>query len=134
MNEEQLRSKKVGELREIAAAFGIADTGKMKKAEILEALLNFKQNESEISEQSIPSEPEQIPENNDFNLTNNDTDTSESDVFASAPEIVVSESQIPLCSPMDCKLPGFSVHGISQARILERVAISFSEGSSQSRD
>ncbi|MBR6700728.1 MAG: Rho termination factor N-terminal domain-containing protein, partial [Firmicutes bacterium] len=95
MNEEQLRSKKVGELREIAAAFGIADTGKMKKAEILEALLNFKQNESEISEQSIPSEPEQIPENNDFNLTNNDTDTSESDVFASAPEIVVSESQIP---------------------------------------
>ena len=40
MDEQQLRSKKVGELREIAAAFGIADTGKMKKAEILEALLN----------------------------------------------------------------------------------------------
>ena len=27
---------------------------------------------------------------------------------------------------MDCSPPGFSVHGISQARILERVAISFS--------
>ena len=34
---------------------------------------------------------------------------------------VVSES----CDPMDGSLPGFSVHGISQARILGRVAISF---------
>ena len=33
--------------------------------------------------------------------------------------------------PMDCSLPGSSVHGISQARILERVAIPFSRGSSQ---
>ena len=31
-----------------------------------------------------------------------------------------------LCSPMDCSLPGFSVHGILQARTLEWVAISFS--------
>ena len=31
-----------------------------------------------------------------------------------------------LCNPMDCNPPGFSVHGISQARILEWVAISFS--------
>ena len=34
---------------------------------------------------------------------------------------------------MDCSLPGFSVHGIIQARILEWVAISFSRGSSQPR-
>ena len=27
------------------------------------------------------------------------------------------------CNPMDCGLPGFSVHGMSQARILEWVAI-----------
>ena len=32
---------------------------------------------------------------------------------------------------MDCSLPGSSVHGILQARILEWVAISFSRGSSQ---
>ena len=32
--------------------------------------------------------------------------------------------------PMDCSLPGSSVHGISQARILEQVAISFSRRSS----
>ena len=35
---------------------------------------------------------------------------------------------------MDCSLPGSSVHGIFQARILEWVAISFSRGSSQPRD
>ena len=38
------------------------------------------------------------------------------------------------CNPMDCSTPGFSAHGIPQARILEWVAISFSRGSSQSRD
>ena len=35
---------------------------------------------------------------------------------------------------MDSCPPGFSVHGLSQARILEQVAISFSRGSSQPRD
>jgi len=30
------------------------------------------------------------------------------------------------CNPMDCSLPGSSVHGLFQARILEWVAISFS--------
>ena len=36
--------------------------------------------------------------------------------------------------PMDCNLPGSPVHEISQARILERVAISFSRESSWPRD
>ena len=35
-----------------------------------------------------------------------------------------------ICNPVDCKLPGSSVHGMFQARILEWVAISFSRGSS----
>ena len=35
---------------------------------------------------------------------------------------------------MDCSLPGSSVHGIFQARVLEWVAISFSRGSSQARE
>ena len=35
---------------------------------------------------------------------------------------------------MDCSLPGSSVHGIFQARVLEWVAISFSRGSSWPRD
>ena len=39
-----------------------------------------------------------------------------------------------LCDHMNCSAPGFSVHGILQARILEWVAISSSRGSSQPRD
>ena len=35
-----------------------------------------------------------------------------------------------LCDPILCSPPGSSVHGISQARILECVAISSSRGSS----
>ena len=38
-----------------------------------------------------------------------------------------------ICDPVDCSTPGFSVHGISQIRIMEWVAISFSRGSSQLR-
>ena len=38
------------------------------------------------------------------------------------------------CDSMDCSPLGSSLHGISQARILEQVAISFSKGSSQSGD
>ena len=38
------------------------------------------------------------------------------------------------CDPMECSLPGSSVHGISQARLLEWVAISSSNGSSRPRD
>ena len=37
-------------------------------------------------------------------------------------------------TPVDCSPPGSSVYRISQAKILERVAISFSRGSSQLRD
>ena len=52
---------------------------------------------------------------------------------------IESESEVAqlcpaLCNPMDCSLPGSSVHGIFQARIREWGAIAFSRGSSQSRD
>ena len=43
-------------------------------------------------------------------------------------------SRVRLCDLMDSSLPGSSVHGILQARILEWVAISSSRGSSQPRD
>ena len=39
-----------------------------------------------------------------------------------------------LCNPMECNSPGYSVHGILQARLLEWVAIAFSRGSSQPKD
>ena len=44
-------------------------------------------------------------------------------------ELKVAQACLPLCDPMDC-----IVHGILQARMLERVAFSFFEGPSQFRD
>ena len=40
--------------------------------------------------------------------------------------VLVAQWCLTLCNPMDCSPPGFSVHGIFQARILEDVAISSS--------
>ena len=49
-------------------------------------------------------------------------------------ESEVTQSCPTLCDPMDCSLPGSSIHSIHQARIQEWVAISFSSGSSWPRD
>ena len=46
----------------------------------------------------------------------------------------VTQSCPTLCDPTDCSLPGSSICGIFQARIMEWVAISFSRGSSRPRD
>jgi len=45
-------------------------------------------------------------------------------------ETEVTQSCPTLCDPMDYNLPGSSVHGILQARILEWLAISLLRGSS----
>ena len=42
-------------------------------------------------------------------------------------ESEVAQSSPTLCDPMDCSLPGSSVCGIFQARVLEWVAIAFSK-------
>ena len=49
-------------------------------------------------------------------------------------ESEVTQSCPNLYNPMDCNLPGFSVHGNFQARGLEWVAISASRGSARPRD
>ena len=41
-----------------------------------------------------------------------------------------AQSRPSLCNPIDCSLPGSSVHGIFQVRFLEWVSISFSKGCS----
>ena len=46
----------------------------------------------------------------------------------------VAKSHLTHCNLLGCSSPGFSADGISQARILEWVAISFCIGSSQPRD
>ena len=45
--------------------------------------------------------------------------------------VLVTQSCLTICDPMDCSPSGYSDHGILQTRILEWIAISFSRGSSQ---
>ena len=46
-------------------------------------------------------------------------------IFYLLPPPVKLLSRVRLCDPVDCSLPGSSIHGIFQARVLEWVAISF---------
>ena len=48
--------------------------------------------------------------------------------------VLITQSNLNLCNPMDCSLPGSSVHATLQARIMEWVAITFSRVSSQPWD
>ena len=48
--------------------------------------------------------------------------------------VLVAQLCPTLCDPTDCSPPGFSVHGILQARILEWIAIPFSRVTSQPRN
>ena len=52
----------------------------------------------------------------------------------SMPLLLLFSHKAMFADPMDCTPPGFSVHGISQARVLEWVAISFSGGYFSPRD
>ena len=48
-------------------------------------------------------------------------------------KVIVAQSRLTVCDPVDCSLPGSSLHGIFQARILEWVAIFFYRGSSRTQ-
>ena len=64
-----------------------------------------------------------IPQNSEFPVPRS---TSEEGGYC-----LVAKPYPALCNPMDCSPPDLLVQGISQARILEWVALSFSKGSSQ---
>ena len=49
-------------------------------------------------------------------------------------KVKITQSCLTLWDPTDCSIPGSSIHGIFQARVLEWVAIPFSRGSSWPRD
>ena len=49
-------------------------------------------------------------------------------------KVKAAQSYLTLCDPVDCSPPVSSVHGISQARMLELVAISYSKGFLQPSD
>ena len=51
---------------------------------------------------------------------------SKEDMKVTESESEVAQSCPTLCDPMDCSLPGSSVHGIFQVRVLEWVTIAFS--------
>ena len=58
----------------------------------------------------------------------------ESQVYESESESEVTQSCLTVCDPVDGSLSGSSVNGIFRATVLQWIAISFSRGSSQSRD
>ena len=62
------------------------------------------------------------------------TDTDVGHVYNGIPAVQPLSGVRLFCEPMDCSPPGSSVHGISQARMLEWIAISFSMGPSPPRD
>ena len=56
--------------------------------------------------------------------------TLQASIYGAEVCVLVTQSYPTLCKPIDCSLPGFPVHGILQARILEWVAMPFSRESS----
>ena len=66
-------------------------------------------------------------------VLNFDIDVTVYWIYELESESEVTQLCLTLCDPMYCSLPGSSVHGIFQARILEWVPISFSWRSSQRR-
>ena len=49
-------------------------------------------------------------------------------------KVLVAQSCLTLCNPVDCSLQGSSIHGIFQAKTMEWVVIPFSRGFSRSRN
>ena len=55
-------------------------------------------------------------------------------LFWAALSVLCARSHLTLCDPVNCSPPGSSVHRVFQAITLERIATSYSRGSSQPRD
>ena len=62
------------------------------------------------------------------------TSNYQSDTMTNSKMKSAGHSVLSLCNPMDHRLPGSSVHGILQARLLEWITISFSRVPSWPRD
>ena len=88
-----------------------------------------------------------LPLSSHFMATDPHSQTAGTGLQLQTPACGLGEAPAPLClicreaaqscptlTPVDCSLPGSSVHGILQARPLQSAAISFSRGSSQTRD
>ena len=54
-------------------------------------------------------------------------------LYSKVKESEVAQLCLTLCDPVDCSPPGYSIHRVFQARVLDWVAISFSRGSFRPR-
>ena len=66
-----------------------------------------------------------LPKKSQGQLSNSEATTTVGFLCAECPQLLC---HVPLCDPMDCSLPGSSVHRIFQARIMEWVTIPCSSG------
>ena len=91
------------------------------------------------SSHGCPSECVLLVDSLSIHVSSPHKDTSQT-VFRSHPNsliltgMLVAQSCLTQCDPMDCSPPGFSVHELLQARILEWTAMPSSRGSSGPRD
>ena len=83
---------------------------------------------------SMPSESTAIPKSLHIHQGSSLNNITVRPLYIGMCVCLITLSCLTLCNPMGRSLPGFSVHGILQARILEWVAISSSRGSSWPRD
>ena len=77
---------------------------------------------------------DQVKDNWEHFITSLDLNLETQSIFNCCVHAKSLQSSPTRCAPIDYSLPGCSVHGILQTRILEWVAVSFSRGSSQPRD
>ena len=101
------------------------------------SLLNVKRNEKLINVlmgQNVSKNETNMQMIINLNISSRSVYTWNFNLIIDTKESEVAQSCPTLCDPMDCSLPGSSVHGIFKVRVLEWGAISFSRGSSQPRD
>ena len=71
--------------------------------------------------------------NNNMNNSNNNMVNISNNIFLILKVRVAHSCPTP-CNPLDCSPPGSSIHDVFQARMVERLAISYFRGSSSPRD
>ena len=104
-------------------------TLEMSDQEVTYSTLRFLQSPSESQNRLRPDGTQRPDKTEEKGTRLKHLDSPDSCVLAKS-----LQSCPALCDPMDCSPPGSSVHGISQGRIPEWVAISFSRGSPRPRD
>ena len=99
------------------------------ESDMTEATQQQQQQHWDLSAQCINVEKARKPHLGSFHLSVTHSFLQTLQASKCAVLCLVTQSCLTLCDPMDCSLPGSSVHAIFQARILEWVAMPSSRGS-----